>query len=56
MSAKENDLLRIQEIYDVATLTLAQLELRGPSVLLLFGRLNDAAEKKRPKTSVSNTN
>lgn len=26
MSAKENDLLRIQEIYDVATLTLAQLE------------------------------
>lgn len=26
MSAKENDLLRIQEIYDVATQTLAQLE------------------------------
>lgn len=29
MSAKENDLLRIQEIYDVATLTLAQLEELG---------------------------
>ena len=26
MSAKENDLLRIQETYDVVTLTLAQLE------------------------------